>query len=132
MRIETIKLQILFVVMIMKRTNGICIFLLLSMFLLAGLGVTFEESLKKNNITEKQHILTSEPSMESDSQQKEKYMALMEDDVIVIYEMTDWQKFLTTDISSDQLPESILEDLKDGIGFASEKDLYAFLENYSS
>ena len=44
----------------------------------------------------------------------------------------DWKKYLTTDIAKERLPEDVVEDLRDGMDFFSEKDLFAFLENYSS
>ena len=59
-------------------------------------------------------------------------MVLLEDDVIVVYEIVDWKKYLTTDITRDTLPDAVVEDLRDGIDFFNEKELYSFLENYSS
>ena len=77
-------------------------------------------------------LLTENSSIPSASENQAKYMVLLENDTVVVYEIVDWKKYLTTDIAKERLPEDVVEDLRDGMDFSSEKDLFAFLENYSS
>lgn len=128
-------MQILFVVMKMKRTNGICIFFgvciaIIILFTVAMLEHKSSES--EENLEEERILLTQNETQPSVNAATPKFMVLLEDDVIVVYEIVDWKKYLTTDIARDTLPDAVVEDLRDGIDFFNEKELYSFLENYSS
>ena len=128
-------MKILFVVMKMKRTNGICIFLgvciaIIILFTVAMLEHKSSES--EENLEEERILLTQNETRPSVNAATPKFMVLLEDDVIVVYEIVDWKKYLTTDITRDTLPDAVVEDLRDGIDFFNEKELYSFLENYSS
>ena len=128
-------MQILFVVMKMKRTNGICIFFgvciaIIILFTVAMLEHKSSES--EENLEEERILLTQNETQPSVNATTPKFMVLLEDDVIVVYEIVDWKKYLTTDIARDTLPDAVVEDLRDGIDFFNEKELYSFLENYSS
>ena len=103
-------MQILFVVMKMKRTNGICIFLgvciaIIILFTVAMLEHKSSES--EENLEEERILLTQNETRPSVNAATPKFMVLLEDDAVV-------------------------EDLRDGIDFFNEKELYSFLENYSS
>ncbi len=128
-------MQILFVVMIMKRTNSICIFLCIGLVALALIFFAFAKISDKEEeqpVEEDRMLLTENSSIPSASEQQAKYMVLLENDTVVVYEIVDWKKYLTTDITKERLPEDVVEDLRAGMDFSSEKDLFAFLENYSS
>lgn len=128
-------MQILFVVMKMKRTNGICIFFgvcIVIIILFAVAMLEHKSSESEENLEEERILLTQNETQPSVNAATPKFMVLLEDDVIVVYEIVDWKKYLTTDIARDTLPDAVVEDLRDGIDFFNEKELYSFLENYSS
>ena len=119
----------------MKRTNSICIFLCIGLVALAlnffAIAKTSEKDQREAE-EEDRMLLTENSSIPSASENQAKYMVLLENDTVVVYEIVDWKKYLTTDIAKERLPEDVVEDLRDGMDFSSEKDLFAFLENYSS
>ena len=126
-------MQILFVVMKMKRTNSICIFLCIGLVALALIFFAIAKTSDQREAEEEDRmLLTENSSIPSASENQAKYMVLLENDTVVVYEIVDWKKYLTTDIAKERLPEDVVEDLRDGMDFFSEKDLFAFLENYSS
>ena len=128
-------MQILFVVMKMKRTNSICIFLCIGLVALALIFFAIAKTSEKDQREaeeEDRMLLTENSSIPSASEKQAKYMVLLENDTVVVYEIVDWKKYLTTDIAKERLPEDVVEDLRDGMRLSSEKDLFAFLENYSS
>ena len=119
----------------MKRTNSTCIFLYLFFCFLSLmlLGVSFVT--EKSTPVPKDTVVQAkneEESVESTAVTGQKYIVIAEEDTVVVYELVDWKKYLTTDIAVSRLPENIQEDLKDGICFTNEKELFSFLENYSS
>lgn len=119
----------------MKRINGICIFfgvciVIIILFTVAMLEHKSSES--EENLEEERILLTQNETQPSVNAATPKFMVLLEDDVIVVYEIVDWKKYLTTDIARETLPDAVVEDLRDGIDFFNEKELYSFLENYSS
>lgn len=119
----------------MKRTNGICIFFGVCIVIIILLTVAMLEhksSESEENLEEERILLTQNETQPSVNATTPKFMVLLEDDVIVVYEIVDWKKYLTTDITRDTLPDAVVEDLRDGIDFFNEKELYSFLENYSS
>ena len=114
----------------MKRTNSICIFLCIGLVALALIFFAIAKTSEKDQREaeeEDRMLLTENSSIPSASENQAKYMVLLENDTVVVYE-----KYLTTDIAKERLPEDVVEDLRDGMDFSSEKDLFAFLENYSS
>ena len=91
-----------------------------------------KSSESEENLEEERILLTQNETQPSVNAATPKFMVLLEDDVIVVYEIVDWKKYLTTDIARETLPDAVVEDLRDGIDFFNEKELYSFLENYSS
>ena len=59
------------------------------------------------------------------------YLAIFQNHVIV-YENDGETVFMNTNIRADHLPEEVLNDLLQRKMIPSEKELYAFLESYSS
>ena len=55
-----------------------------------------------------------------------------EDGYLVIYDGKTGEKFDETSIMIKQLPIDMINDINEGIYFQNEKELYEFLENYSS
>ncbi len=62
----------------------------------------------------------------------DEYVLRMSDGRIVVYYGTGSEVYMVTDIIKEDLPADILERLEQGIGFADQKSLFEFLENYSS
>ena len=95
-------MQILFVVMKMKRTNSICIFLCIGLVALALIFFAIAKTSEKDQREaeeEDRMLLTENSSIPSASENQAKYMVLLENDTVVVYEIVDWKKYLTTDIA---------------------------------
>ena len=76
---------------------------------------------------------TTEEAAESMSYvSNDKYYLTSEDGRIVIYESDRNTLYCETAIRTEHLPKQIKESIADGMTFQSEKELYEFLENYSS
>jgi outer membrane usher protein FimD/PapC len=61
-----------------------------------------------------------------------KYIIFSEDGELVVYYADNTTVFFHSGIREESLPEELKERLWAGISFASEEELYEFLENYSS
>lgn len=61
-----------------------------------------------------------------------KYYLAEQDGKIVVYQADQTTIYFETSIATDSLPQTLLDELSDGICFTTEKELYEFLENYSS
>ena len=61
-----------------------------------------------------------------------KYYLAERDGKIAVYQAESDTLYFETSISTDRLSEKLRTELNDGIFFTTEKDLYEFLENYSS
>lgn len=60
------------------------------------------------------------------------YMIYQDGERLTVYKADSTTVFMETNILVDQLPDDVQEQLKMGIGFQTEDDLYDFLESYSS
>ncbi|MBR2401466.1 MAG: hypothetical protein IKB01_01685 [Lachnospiraceae bacterium] len=62
----------------------------------------------------------------------ERFLIKEEDGYLVIYDRVAMKRYDETTIQLYELPERLQELISDGLYFANEEELYAFLENYSS
>lgn len=101
---------------------------------------TREEKLKKNSFEEKSAYevsenivpLSEEMVMPHKTYSQEKFMAKNEEGYLVIYDCETMQRYDETAILVQNLPEIWQQKLIEGLYFLDEKELYEFLENYSS
>jgi len=62
----------------------------------------------------------------------ERFLVKEEDGYLVVYDRMAMKRYDETTIQLYDLPERLQELVSDGLYFADEEELYAFLENYSS
>ncbi len=62
----------------------------------------------------------------------ERFLVKEEDGYLVIYDRMAMKRYDETTIQLSDLPERLQEKVIEGMVFADEEELYAFLENYSS
>lgn len=96
---------------------GICLLLLISF--------GYYESYYFQPISDKEPILETEQSMQTE-------FYLFDEDETVIVRLKDGVIFEKTEIPVSRLPEKIKEELAIGYCIRGKKELYEFLENYSS
>jgi hypothetical protein len=121
----------------MKRNFSICFFVAC---FLAVIGIN-SQSLRKAQEPGMETAET-EPAQESEteadvpvnqiSRPEYKYIIFSEDGELVVYYADNTTVFFNSGIREESLPEELKERLWAGISFASEEELYEFLENYSS
>ena len=62
----------------------------------------------------------------------ERFLVIEEDGYLVIYDRQNRKRYDETTIRVFDLPERLQEQVREGLYFLDEEELYAFLENYSS
>ena len=132
-------MQILSVVMKMKKTVSICILCVLALAILIGIfcsirkeksyDVPEENNLAQEQVTEEttEEILSSmqvEPAFS--------YVMVEEAGYLVVYERDMQQIFLETRIPYSKLDDKLQKEISAGKKFETEEAVYDFLENYSS
>lgn len=123
----------------MKRKTGIC-FLLGTVFATAVIvvGIGFYNSQKRSPMEENNTETTGmeteaeEAVISSVNQPEYKYIIFSEDGRLVVYFSDNATVFFNSGIRADTLPDTIQEQLSLGIRFATDEQLYDFLESYSS
>ena len=63
---------------------------------------------------------------------EQRFLVKEEDGYLVIYDRLAMKRYDETTILFQNLPERLQEKIAEGLYFADEEELYAFLENYSS
>jgi flagellar basal body-associated protein FliL len=120
----------------MNRKTGICIFIIvLAVFLVTAWLLYRRSSLQKEPAVETEEAATQEETMVVASTTEEPVYAylLREQDGMLVVCLGDGETvYMETGIRASQLPDSLREELSDGIGFSDEESLFAFLENYAS
>ena len=133
------KMQILSVVMKMKKTVSICILCVLALAILIGIfcSIRKEKSYdvpEENNLAQEQ--VTEETTEEIlSSMQVEpvfSYVMVEEAGYLVVYERDMQQIFLETRIPNSKLDDKLQKEISAGKKFETEEAVYDFLENYSS
>ena len=120
----------------MKRQIIICVCLLFLLILIvfAFVKMGTRDELPDNE-TETEQETTENNRAEVTEITKEtgyKYRIVEEEGRLTVYETKYKTVFLETAIKALYLPEEIQEDLIDGIYFETDKDMFDFLESYSS
>lgn len=127
----------------MKKSISICIFIVVLAWLIAMLILLFrdgeqkEERLTAAETEQKQAVLLSEktedPSVESmAAPQGAAYLARDKEGRLVVYREDGTTVYLETNIRCQELEHWLQEQLQEGIWFETDKELFDFLENYSS
>ena len=119
----------------MKRQISISIFLAILVIILALLYVKFFNDTKQNEngvLTEENQNQKEEALTISQTYVYYPYYLKEEYGRLVVYEAKTQTIYAQTGIETEYLPVEIQEDLKSGIFFESEEELYNFLESYSS
>ena len=123
----------------MKKTIGICFFVIFLLLSAAGMVFLYRSdagdapepekvALEMESETEEPVELTESMSVQDPYQ----YMIREYNGVLVVYQSDGQTILFETDIWLDELDENLQEKVLEGIGFATEKELYDFLESYSS
>jgi len=127
----------------MKKTIGIC----LCVAVLTGAGIFIgisEQRAAQKNETEEQSLESVEYVEETEMAPPPELMESMavpenyayviyeKDGVLMVYEKDGRTEYFETNIRVRDLEENMLENLKTGIYFETEEELYDFLESYSS
>lgn len=119
----------------MKRQTQICIFvcILLATAIVALLWMNWE---KENDPPKGETVsLESEPATVVESHVEVKpylYILKEKDGEILAYHYKDNTIYMPTGILIRQLPEQIQKQIKKGLYFSDEEELFSFLESYSS
>ena len=118
----------------MKRQMSISIFLAIMVLVLAWLYIKIsnETQYKKEIITTENEITNEQSTTISQPYISYPYYIKAMDGRLVVYMSKNHEIFMETSIESNMLPEELKEQLKVGIFFENEEDLYGFLESYSS
>lgn len=109
----------------------------------APLSASFELDFTKNEIPESRTVEQQPPeedrqevSAEAEAVQTETgdYQYYLEDEAgrVMIYEADRETVYEDTEITMDLLPEALQEEIRGGKGLKGPRELYDFLENYSS
>lgn len=124
----------------MKKTMSICLFtVILVVCFVSGiflLGKTNGDSCEKNELAEttEQMAETEEAELAESMlvQDADRYFVIEENGVLVVYEQDRKTVLLETNISLHGVDEATHRLLQEGIWLTDEKELYDFLESYSS
>lgn len=127
----------------MKRTIGICLFV--ALFIVAGISIKIleqrdvrenermEEPLESVAYAEETEAVEEPELMESMAiPENYSYVIFEKDGVLMVYEKDGKTEYFETNIRVQDLEDNMQENLEKGIYFETEKDLYDFLESYSS
>ena len=121
----------------MKKQISVCIFL--SVILVALSLAVIKRNNTKKEYEQAEHTQMIEETQESivennteTQEQDDMFYIVEKDNRLVVYEAKTEAFYMETGIVIQDLPTELREDLKKGIYFKTESDLYDFLESYSS
>ena len=117
------------------RAKRICIFLVLALALLfAAIFLARQGNDRADGAKGAEDMTAARLHEETAPSSTEGYAfrIAVEEDYLVVYKTTETQAYLYTDICTTSLPEEVLKAIGEGVTFKTEKELYDFLENYSS
>lgn len=119
----------------MKKTTAICLsvgVLAASLCLLAVLWPRNDEIPKEVLLAETETEDAAEYTESMAVKEPYEYLLKSRDGFLVVYEKDGKTLLFETNIRTANLEEELLEKLEPGIGFSNERELYDFLESYSS
>lgn len=118
----------------MKQQIRICLFgagilTVLIIFIVLGVKISNVKKIKSP-----EESIPKETEGKQDELTKEiyKYELRFEDENLCVYKYLTGELFLETSIKFYELPEDIKERIHEGIRFKTDKEMYDFLESYSS
>ena len=128
----------------MKKTTGICLFT--GMIFLLLILVVYLLSIQQNTGIGKENLTASTESIsdENDTEQIVRsteiiaicepytYVIKQKNGVLVVYQSDDVTEFFETNIRIRDLDADMVEKIENGIFFSDDRELYDFLESYSS
>ena len=130
----------------MKKSISICIFIAVLAWLIAGLVLLFREPEKTEpplvvaEAEQKQEARMPMVTEETEEQLQESmaaplgaaYLIKEQDGKVVVYQADGTTIYLETDIRCDELDLWLQEQVAVGMWFETDRELFDFLENYSS
>ena len=128
----------------MKKTTGICLFT--GMIFLLLIRVVYLLSIQQNTGIGKENLTASTESIsdENDTEQIVRsteiiaicepytYVIKQKNGVLVVYQSDGVTEFFETNIRIRDLDADMVEKIENGIFFSDDRELYDFLESYSS
>lgn len=128
----------------MKKTTGICLFT--GMIFLLLILVVYLLSIQQNTGIVKENLTASTESIsdENDTEQIVRsteiiaicepytYVIKQKNGVLVVYQSDGVTEFFETNIRIRDLDADMVEKIENGIFFSDDRELYDFLESYSS
>ncbi|RGX91907.1 hypothetical protein DXA60_11780 [Roseburia sp. OF03-24] len=128
----------------MKKTTGICLFT--GMIFLLLILVVYLLSIQQNTGIGKENLTASTESIsdENDTEQIVRsteiiaicepytYVIKQKNGVLVVYQSDGVTEFFETNIRIRDLDADMVEKIENGIFFSDDRELYDFLESYSS
>lgn len=128
----------------MKKTTGICLFT--GMIFLLLILVVYLLSIQQNIGIGKENLIASTESIsdENDTEQIVRsteiiaicepytYVIKQKNGVLVVYQSDGVTEFFETNIRIRDLDADMVEKIENGIFFSDDRELYDFLESYSS
>jgi len=119
----------------MKKTNRIRLFLFVGVLVCCiAYGGGYYQSLqqKEENISSDETAQPTEIMESSNVVSAYQFVLGEEDGYVVVYYADAETVYATTDIKYEYLPERLQTEIQQGKQISTEKELYNFLENYSS
>ena len=116
----------------LKKMIGICLSFVLVLAGALWIDRTNENIVSDPPVTEEKLTDTEEMAESMSYLSNPKYYLFEFDGRVAVFEKDKETMYLETAIPVEMLPESLRSDLKDGIAIDTERELYEFLENYSS
>ncbi len=128
----------------MKKTTGICLFtgmiFLLLILVVYLLSIQQNTGIGKENLTASTEKISDENDTEQIVQSTEiiaicepyTYVIKQKNGVLVVYQSDGVTEFFETNIRIRDLDADMVEKIENGIFFSDDRELYDFLESYSS
>lgn len=128
----------------MKKTTGICLFtgmiFLLLILVVYLLSIQQNTGIGKENLTASTERISDEKNTEQIVRSTEiiaicepyTYVIKQKNGVLVVYQSDGVTEFFETNIRIRDLDADMVEKIENGIFFSDDRELYDFLESYSS
>lgn len=128
----------------MKKTTGICLFtgmiFLLLILVVYLLSIQQNTGIGKENLTASTESISDENDTEQIVRSTENiaicepytYVIKQKNGVLVVYQSDGVTEFFETNIRIRDLDADMVEKIENGIFFSDDRELYDFLESYSS
>ncbi len=131
-------MQILLLVMNMKTTKSVCISILIICLFLVGFYYALKLFyIEEPPVAQRGHVIVideQEPQTTEtmDEAKPHGYRVKVEDGFLTVYDTTTGEIYGYTDIEYSSLNDELQNKIVQGLYFETQKELYDFLENYTS